>query len=70
MARALDAVELRRPSGITHEVVFRRCPDCQEHNIVREVRFLREAYALSARTRSGRARGRPGPMRGTRTHRS
>jgi hypothetical protein len=30
-------------------------------------RFLREAYALSARARSGRTRGRPGPMRGTRT---
>ncbi|MFF4006955.1 hypothetical protein [Streptomyces sp. NPDC001717] len=36
VARALDDVELGRPSGFTHEVVFRRCPDCQEHNIVRE----------------------------------
>ncbi|NED75679.1 hypothetical protein G3I51_25800 [Streptomyces sp. SID9944] len=40
VARALDAVELQRPSGFTHEVVFRRCPDCQEHNIVREDDFV------------------------------
>ncbi|MEW2623267.1 hypothetical protein [Streptomyces sp. NPDC048106] len=40
VARALDAVELRRPSGFTREVVFRRCPDCQEHNIVREGDFV------------------------------
>ncbi len=39
-ARALDAVGLGRPSGFTHEVVFRRCPDCQEHNIVREDDFV------------------------------
>ncbi|MEW1780104.1 hypothetical protein [Streptomyces sp. NPDC086777] len=40
VARALDAVRLRRPSGFTHEVVFRRCPRCQEHNIVREDDFV------------------------------
>ncbi|MCX5281062.1 hypothetical protein [Streptomyces sp. NBC_00198] len=40
VARALDAVELRRPSRFTHAVVFRRCPDCQEHNIVREDDFV------------------------------
>ncbi|MGW3156484.1 hypothetical protein [Streptomyces sp. NPDC001089] len=40
VARALDAVELRRPSAFTHEVVFRRCLDCQEHNIVREDDFV------------------------------
>ncbi|MFF3127554.1 hypothetical protein ACFVRD_35885 [Streptomyces sp. NPDC057908] len=40
VARALDDVELRRPSGFTHEVVFRRCPNCQEHNIVREGDFV------------------------------
>ncbi|WP_427924162.1 hypothetical protein [Streptomyces sp. cg40] len=28
------------PSGFTCEVVFRRCPDCQEHNIVREDDFV------------------------------
>ncbi|MFI9568443.1 hypothetical protein [Streptomyces rishiriensis] len=39
VARALDAVGLWRPSGSTHEVVFRRCPDCQEHNIMREDDF-------------------------------
>ncbi|MEV7451248.1 hypothetical protein [Streptomyces nigra] len=40
VARALDAAELRRPPGFTHEVVFRRCPDCQERNIVREDDFV------------------------------
>lgn len=40
VARALDAAGLGRPSGFTHEVVFRRCPDCQEHNIVREDDFV------------------------------
>ncbi|MFG3137733.1 hypothetical protein ACGFZA_16165 [Streptomyces sp. NPDC048211] len=40
VARALDDVELGRPSGFTHEMVFRRCPDCQEHNIVREDDFV------------------------------
>lgn len=40
VARALDNVELGRPSGFTHEVVFRRCPGCQEHNIVREEDFV------------------------------
>ncbi|MGW4028764.1 hypothetical protein ACWEFL_05470 [Streptomyces sp. NPDC004838] len=40
VARALDDVGLGRPSGFTHEVVFRRCPGCQEHNIVREDDFV------------------------------
>ncbi|WP_030991780.1 hypothetical protein [Streptomyces sp. NRRL WC-3744] len=40
VALALDHVGLRRPYGFTHEVVFRRCPDCQEHNIVREDDFV------------------------------
>ncbi|MCD2469091.1 hypothetical protein MBT42_36790 [Streptomyces sp. MBT42] len=40
VARAVDDVGLGRPSGFTHEVVFRRCPDCQEHNIVREDDFV------------------------------
>ncbi|MFJ7200257.1 MULTISPECIES: hypothetical protein [unclassified Streptomyces] len=40
VARALDDVELGRPSGFTHDVVFRRCPGCQEHNIVREDDFV------------------------------
>lgn len=40
VARALDDVGLERPSGFTHEVVFRRCPGCQEHNIVREDDFV------------------------------
>ncbi|WP_413760939.1 hypothetical protein [Streptomyces sp. MMBL 11-3] len=40
VARALDDVGLERPSGFTHEVVFRRCLGCQEHNIVREDDFV------------------------------
>ncbi|WP_437087535.1 hypothetical protein [Streptomyces sp. enrichment culture] len=40
VARALDAVALPRPSGFTHEVVFRRCTRCREHNIVREDDFV------------------------------
>ncbi|WP_217131151.1 hypothetical protein [Streptomyces sp. AC558_RSS880] len=40
VARALDDVGIERPSSFTHEVVFRRCPDCQEHNIVREDDFV------------------------------
>ncbi|MET8116457.1 hypothetical protein [Streptomyces prasinus] len=40
VARALDAVGFGRPSGFTHEVVFRWCPGCQEHNIVREDDFV------------------------------
>ncbi|SET14596.1 hypothetical protein [Nonomuraea wenchangensis] len=40
VAQALDRAGLGRPSGFTHEVVFRRCPGCQEHNIVRESDFV------------------------------
>ncbi|MGW2111785.1 hypothetical protein [Streptomyces sp. NPDC001948] len=40
VARALDNAGLERPSGFTHEVVFRRCLSCQEHNIVREDDFV------------------------------
>jgi hypothetical protein len=40
VARALDNAGLGRPAGFTHEVVFRRCPACQEHNIVREGDFV------------------------------
>lgn len=40
VARALDDAGLERPSGFTHEVVFRRCLGCQEHNIVRENDFV------------------------------
>ncbi|MER5966521.1 hypothetical protein [Streptomyces sp. NPDC002057] len=37
---ALDRAGLGHPSGFTHEVVFRRCPVCQEHNVVREECFV------------------------------
>ncbi|MER5369546.1 hypothetical protein [Streptomyces sp. NPDC002722] len=40
VAPALDRAGLGRPSGFTHEVVFRRCPGCREHNIVREDDFV------------------------------
>ncbi|NUP21416.1 MAG: hypothetical protein HOZ81_36205 [Streptomyces sp.] len=40
VAEALDCVGLEHPSSFTHEVVFRRCPKCQEHNIVRESDFV------------------------------
>lgn len=40
VARALDGIPLRRPTAFTHEVVFRRCPACAEHNIVREADFV------------------------------
>ncbi|NEA58347.1 hypothetical protein G3I60_30405 [Streptomyces sp. SID13666] len=40
VAHALDQVGLEHPDRFTHEVVFRRCPDCQEHNIVREGYFV------------------------------
>lgn len=36
VARALDGAGLPHPDGFVHEVIFRRCPDCREHNIVRE----------------------------------
>ncbi|MEU6193008.1 hypothetical protein [Streptomyces sp. NPDC047061] len=40
VARALDGIPLGRPTAFTHEVVFRRCPACAEHNIVREADFV------------------------------
>lgn len=40
VAAALDSIGLDRPSAFTHEVVFRRCPSCQERNIVREGYFV------------------------------
>ncbi|MDX2936612.1 hypothetical protein [Streptomyces ipomoeae] len=40
VARALARAGLPHPDGFTHEVVFRRCPGCREHNIVREGDFV------------------------------
>lgn len=40
VAQALDRAGLGRPDGFTHEVVFRRCPDCRERNIVRDDDFV------------------------------
>jgi len=52
-----------------------RCPAWSEGSAItaliprvrNSARFPREEYALSASTRSGRVRGRPGPRRATRT---
>ncbi|HEY9329895.1 MAG TPA: hypothetical protein VIS09_16910 [Streptomyces sp.] len=40
VAGALDRIGIHRPSGFTHEVVFRRCRSCRELNIVREEDFV------------------------------
>ncbi|GGK27589.1 hypothetical protein GCM10011583_69480 [Streptomyces camponoticapitis] len=40
VAEALDRIGIRRPSGFTHEVVFRRCRSCREPSIVREEDFV------------------------------
>ncbi|MFE6769143.1 hypothetical protein ACFVFD_09240 [Streptomyces fimicarius] len=40
VARALDAIELEHPHHFTHQVVFRRCPGCQECAIVCEDDFV------------------------------
>ncbi|MFF6815642.1 hypothetical protein ACFZAG_38120 [Streptomyces sp. NPDC012403] len=40
VAQALDQADLDRPDSFTHAVVFRRCPTCHEHNIVREGDFV------------------------------
>ncbi|MFD9569254.1 hypothetical protein ACFWBI_05345 [Streptomyces sp. NPDC059982] len=40
VAQALDQADLDHPNRFTHAVVIRRCPTCQEHNIVREGHFV------------------------------
>lgn len=40
VAETLDRIGIDRPSGFTHEVVFRRCHFCRELNIVREEDFV------------------------------
>ncbi|MEU4266193.1 hypothetical protein ACYCCF_29930 [Streptomyces argenteolus] len=40
VADALDRAGIARPSGFTHEVIFRRCPSCHRLNIVREEDFF------------------------------
>ncbi|MEU9339385.1 hypothetical protein AB0D49_40650 [Streptomyces sp. NPDC048290] len=40
VAEALDRIGIQRPSGFTHEVVFRCCCSCRELNIVREEDFV------------------------------
>ena len=40
VAAAVDRAGLARPDGFTQEVVFRRCPECAELNVVREGFFV------------------------------
>ncbi|MEU5534450.1 hypothetical protein [Streptomyces sp. NPDC020362] len=40
VAEALGQAGLDHPDFFTHEVIFRRCPGCQEHNMVRESHFV------------------------------
>jgi hypothetical protein len=40
VARALDQAGLVHPDDFTQEVVFRRCPECRELNVVREGFFV------------------------------
>ncbi|MFF7751657.1 hypothetical protein ACFZCP_20920 [Streptomyces sp. NPDC007971] len=40
VAEALDRAGLDHPDSFTHEVIFRRCPGCQERTIVREGHFV------------------------------
>ncbi|MEH0638496.1 hypothetical protein QBA35_35280 [Streptomyces bottropensis] len=40
VAQALDQAGLDHSDCFTHAVIFRRCPTCQEHNIVREGHFV------------------------------
>ena len=40
VADALDSARIARPSGFTHEILFRRCVVCHQLNIVREGDFV------------------------------
>ncbi|WP_443041023.1 hypothetical protein [Streptomyces sp. B21-102] len=40
VAAALDRAGIARPDGFTHALVFRRCEECGEHNVVREGVFV------------------------------
>ncbi|MFD7462481.1 MULTISPECIES: hypothetical protein [unclassified Streptomyces] len=40
VAAALDRAGVGRPGRFTHELVFRRCPECRELNVVRENQFV------------------------------
>jgi hypothetical protein len=36
LAAALDRANIARPAAFEHAIVFRRCPDCGERNIVKD----------------------------------
>lgn len=40
VANAVDRVGLAHPAGFTQEVVFRRCAECGQINVVREEFFV------------------------------
>ena len=40
VAAALDRIGLAHPAGFTQQVIFRRCPECAEVNMVREEFFV------------------------------
>ncbi|GAA3478093.1 hypothetical protein GCM10018966_026230 [Streptomyces yanii] len=40
LLRRWIAPDVARPSGFTHEVIFRRCPSCQQINLVRAADFV------------------------------
>jgi hypothetical protein len=37
---ALDRAGLRHPGAFTHPIVFRRCPQCRQRNIVKDDHFV------------------------------
>jgi hypothetical protein len=39
VAAALDKLGIRRPEGFTIRFIFRRCPRCQERNVVKDADF-------------------------------
>jgi hypothetical protein len=40
VSAALDRAGIAHPAGFTQDVVFRRCPSCQQVNVVREQDFV------------------------------
>ncbi|MEU8825696.1 hypothetical protein [Streptomyces sp. NPDC048636] len=40
VGKALDRAGIAAPGGFAHEVIFRRCPGCQQLNIVRDGHFV------------------------------
>ncbi|WP_233508162.1 hypothetical protein [Spongiactinospora gelatinilytica] len=47
VAAALDRAGLEHPGGFTRPIVFRRCPRCGQHNIVKDDHFACAACAAA-----------------------